>query len=301
MEFVYRPATTDVGIGGFGSALVTSTSPVLVAVDSVKYTGTGDDVGQALGYVAQRGVIGAGQLFMPLFQKQGLLSGGNDNSGVAIFNAGNFAGTAQLFVFDSSGALVAPTLVFPVVANVPPKGQFIFYAPNYAEMPGGFQGSIVVATAAEHLVGVSNNVNYDVTFDGSAAFNMPFNQFALVTGADRAATAGAGDGTADFDVTGNLGFTTAVAIPTLFRLVEGPASPEDVSFADPTTTPDTQIIAAPVPAGSATVTVPGYWRADVAPVGFNNPVRVEWYYDVNNNGLLDVFDILLDVDVFNVS
>jgi hypothetical protein len=301
MEFVYRPATTDVGIGGFGSALVTSTSPVLVAVDSVKYTGTGDDVGQALGYVAQRGVIGAGLLFMPLFQKQGLLSGGNDNSGVAIFNAGNFAGTAQLFVFDSSGALVAPTLVFPVVANVPPKGQFIFYAPNYAEMPGGFQGSIVVATAAEHLVGVSNNVNYDVTFDGSAAFNMPFNQFALVTGADRAATAGAGDGTADFDVTGNLGFTTAVAIPTLFRLVEGPASPEDVSFADPTTTPDTQIIAAPVPAGSATVTVPGYWRADVAPVGFNNPVRVEWYYDVNNNGLLDVFDILLDVDEFNVS
>jgi len=300
MEFVYRPATTDVGIGGFGSALVTSTRPVLVAVDSVKYTGTGADVGQALGYVAQRGVIGVGQLFMPLFQKQGQLSAGNDNSGVALFNAGNFAGTAQLFVHDSSGALVAPTLVSPIVANVPPKGQFIFYAPDYAEMPGGFQGSIVVATAAEHLVGVSNNVNYDVTFDGSAAFNMAFGRFALVTGADAQGAAVAGDGTADFTVTGNLGFTTAVAIPTLFRLVEGPASPEDVSFAAPPAA-DSQIIAATVPAGSATVTVPGYWRTDVAPPGFNNPVRVEWYYDVNNNGLLDPSDILIDDDEFNVS
>ena len=304
MEFVYRPATTDVGIGGFGSALVTSTRPVLVAVDSIKYTGTGADVGQALGYVAQRGVIGAGQLVVPLFQKQGQLSGGNDNSGVALFNAGNFAGTAQLFVYDSSGALVAPTLVSPVLVNVPPKGQFIFYAPDYAEMPGGFQGSIVVATAAEHLVGVSNNVNYDVPFDGSAAFNMPFNQVARVTGADRAAAAVAGDGTPDFDVTGNIGFTTAVAIPTLFRLVEGPGSPENVSFDDPSTsTADIQVIAANVPAGgSTTAAVPGYWRADVATAGvFDNPVRVEWYYDVNNNGSLDPFDILIAVAEFNVS
>jgi len=303
MEFVYRPATTDVGIGGFGSALVTSTRPVLVAVDSIKYTGTGADVGQALGYVAQRGVIGAGQLVVPLFQKQGQLSGGNDNSGVALFNAGNFAGTAQLFVYDSSGALVAPTLVSPVLVNVPPKGQFIFYAPDYAEMPGGFQGSIVVATAAEHLVGVSNNVNYDVPFDGSAAFNMPFNQVARVTGADAAGNAVAGDNGIDFTVTGNIGFTTAVAIPTLFRLVEGPGSPEDVSFNDPTiaTLPDAQITAANVPAGGSTVTVPGYWRADVAPAGFDNPVRVEWYYDVNNNGSLDPFDILIAVAEFNVS
>ena len=303
MEFVYRPATTDVGIGGFGSALVTSTRPVLVAVDSIKYTGTGADVGQALGYVAQRGVIGAGQLVVPLFQKQGQLSGGNDNSGVALFNAGNFAGTAQLFVHDSSGALVAPTLVSPIVANVPPRGQFIFYAPDYAEMPGGFQGSIVVATAAEHLVGVSNNVNYDVPFDGSAAFNMPFNQGARVTGADAAGNAVAGDNGIDFTVTGNIGFTTGAAIPTLFRLVEGPGSPEDVSFVDPSppANADSQIIAAPVPAGSNFVTVNGYWRADVAPPGFNNPVRVEWYYDVNNNGSLDPFDILIAVAEFNVS
>jgi hypothetical protein len=48
---------------------------VLVAVDSVKYTGADQDVGQALGYLAQRGTPGVGQLFMPLFQKQGQLSG----------------------------------------------------------------------------------------------------------------------------------------------------------------------------------------------------------------------------------
>jgi hypothetical protein len=53
------------------------------------------------------------------------------------------------------------------------RRQFIFYAPSYGEMPGGFQGSVVVFTAAGLVVGVSNNVNYDVKFDGSAAYNMP--------------------------------------------------------------------------------------------------------------------------------
>jgi len=173
MEFVYRPASTDVNIGGFGSALVTSNQPVLVAVDSVKYTGTGQDVGQALGYVAQRGVGGAGgSLYMPLFQKQGLLSGGNDNSGVALFNLASGERAIALWLFDSSGALVAPTLASPVTALLPAHGQFIFYAPSYAEMPNGFQGSVLVVADGD-VVGVSNNVNYDVQFDGSAAYNMP--------------------------------------------------------------------------------------------------------------------------------
>jgi hypothetical protein len=173
MEFVYRPATTDVNIGGFGSALVTSNQPVLVAVDSVKYTGTGQDVGQALSYLAQRGVGGAGgSLYMPLFQKQGLLSGGNDNSGVALFNLASGERAVALWLFDSSGALVAPTLASPVTALLPAHGQFIFYAPSYAEMPNGFQGSVLVVADGD-VVGVSNNVNYDVQFDGSAAYNMP--------------------------------------------------------------------------------------------------------------------------------
>jgi hypothetical protein len=173
MEVVYRPATTDVNIGGFGSALVTSNQPVLVAVDSVKYTGTGQDVGQALSYLAQRGVGGAGgSLYMPLFQKQGLLSGGNDNSGVALFNLASGERAIALWLFDSSGALVAPTLASPVTALLPAHGQFIFYAPSYAEMPNGFQGSVLVVADGD-VVGVSNNVNYDVQFDGSAAYNMP--------------------------------------------------------------------------------------------------------------------------------
>jgi hypothetical protein len=301
MEFVYKPATTDVGIGGFGSALVTSNRPVLVAVDSVKYTGADQDVGQALGYLAQRGVVAAGQLFMPLFQKQGQLSGGNDNSGIALFNAGVLSAFVSIEFRDSSGARVAPTLAGPITATIPARGGFIAYAPSYGEMPGGFQGSVVV-DAAGLVVGVSNNVNYDVTFDGSAAFNMPFNQSALVTGADAQGNAVAGDGTADFTVTGNIGFTTAVAIPTLFRLVEDPVLyPEDVSFNAPPGA-DSQVFAATVPAGSATTgAVSGYWRANVGPAGFDNPARVEWYYDINNNGVLDPFDILIDDDVFNVN
>jgi hypothetical protein len=181
MEVVYRPATTDVNIGGFGSALVTSNQPVLVAVDSVKYTGTGQDVGQALSYLAQRGVGSAGgSLYMPLFQKQGLLSGGNDNSGVALFNLASGERAIALWLFDSSGALVAPTLASPVTALLPAHGQFIFYAPSYAEMPNGFQGSVLVVADGD-VVGVSNNVNYDVQFDGSAAYNMPVAEETLAT------------------------------------------------------------------------------------------------------------------------
>jgi hypothetical protein len=202
MEFVYRPATTDVGIGGFGHALVTSNRPVLVAVDSVKYTGADQDVGQALGYLAQRGTPGAGFLYMPLFQKQGLLSGGNDNSGIALFNAGVLSAFVSIEFYDSSGALVAPTLAGPITATIPAHGGFIAYAPSYAEMPGGFQGSVVVS-AIGLVAGVSNNVNYDVQFDGSAAYNMPVAGLASVT-CSPAQNIVAGDGNADCTITAQL-------------------------------------------------------------------------------------------------
>ena len=174
MEFVYRPATTDVGIGGFGSALIESDVEVLVAVDSVKYTGLGNDVGQALSYVAQEGAELGDLLVLPLFQKQGQLTGGNDNSGIALFNTGFLYADVEITIYDASGAEVAPTIEEPITARIPSLGQFILYAPSISELPGGFQGSVVVDVifTDEVVVGVSNNVNYDVQFDGSAAFNM---------------------------------------------------------------------------------------------------------------------------------
>jgi hypothetical protein len=285
MEFVYRPATTDVGIGGFGSALVTSNRPVLVAVDSVKYTGADQDVGQALGYLAQRGTPGAGQLFMPLFQKQGLLSGGNDNSGVALFNAGNASATVWLGFFDSSGALVAPTLTAPITAVIPAHGGFIAYAPSYGEMPGGFQGS-VVALASGFVVGVSNNVNYDVQFDGSAAYNMPVAEdvaSVTCTPAEEEDIA-VGDDVADCTITGQLAAPFA-GQPVLLQIT-GESTGDNVSFDD---TDNVDVIDG-VTDANGEFSADGYLiGTSASPVTFT----VNFYYDANNNGTVDAGDILL--------
>jgi hypothetical protein len=258
MEFVYRPATTDVNIGGFGSALVTSNQPVLVAVDSVKYTGTGQDVGQALGYVAQRGVgVAGGSLYMPLFQKQGLLSGGNDNSGVALFNLASGERAIALWLFDSSGALVAPTLASPVTALLPAHGQFIFYAPSYAEMPNGFQGSVLVVADGD-VVGVSNNVNYDVQFDGSAAYNMPVAE--EETPASLACRISGTNWVLDVD----LGVPQSLPVV----VTVGNNRYDDVTDNDGVVT---------IPDGQAG----------------NAPADAVLYLDVNNNGQVDNVDVLL--------
>ncbi|MCS7255122.1 MAG: hypothetical protein RMJ05_03605 [Thermomicrobium sp.] len=258
MEFVYRPATTDINIGGFGSALVTSNQPVLVAVDSVKYTGSDQDVGQALSYVAQRGVgTEGGSLYMPLFQKQGQLSGGNDNSGVALFNLASGERAVALWLFDSSGALVAPTLATPVTALLPAHGQFIFYAPTYGEMPGGLQGSVLVVADGD-VVGVSNNVNYDVQFDGSAAYNMPVSDTTPMTLACEI------NGDGDWEMTVDLGIPQSLPV-----VVDVNGTPHE-GVTDEN--------------GQATI-VDGTAAASSADATL--------YLDVNNNGEVDNVDVLL--------
>ena len=282
MEFVYKPATTDVGIGGFGHALVTSNRPVLVAVDSVKYTGADQDVGQALGYLAQRRTPGGGFLYMPLFQKQGQLSGGNDNSGIALFNSGILSAFVSIEFYDSSGALVAPTLAGPITATIPAHGGFIAYAPSYAEMPGGFQGSVVVE-AAGLVVGVSNNVNYDVQFDGSAAYNMPVAGLASVT-CTPAQNIVAGDGDPDCTITGQLNVPFA-NVPVLLEITNE-STGDNVSFLAGT---DQNVIAG-VTNVNGLFTANGYLlTGSASPVTFT----MNFYYDANNNGTLDAADVLL--------
>jgi len=288
MEFVYKPATTDVGIGGFGSALVTSNTQVLVAVDSVKYTGVDQDVGQALSYLAQRGVPGAGALYMPLFQKQGQLSGGNDNSGIALFNSGILSAFVSIRFRDSSGAFVAPTLAGPITATIPARGGFIAYAPSYGEMPGGFQGSVVVE-AAGLVVGVSNNVNYDVQFDGSAAYNMPVAATTLL-GFSLAATRTAGDTNPDGTLTVQL--PVPFSVPVLLQITSETGG--NASFTAPPT--DTNLIAGNTDANGQ-IQRDVFWFAAPA-VTFT----VNVYYDVNSNGILDLgVDILMATGTFTIS
>ncbi len=155
-------------------------------------------------------------------------------------------------------------------------------------MPGGFQGSVVV-TGIGLVAGVSNNVSYDVQFDGSAAYNMPVANLASVT-CTPAEDIEAGDGEADCSITGQLGIEVA-GVPVLLEIVDERAltgTGDDVSFAAPPAT-DQNVIAG-VTNASGQFTVPGYLLAgSTSPTSFT----INFYYDANNNGTLDAGDILL--------
>lgn len=283
MEFIYRPSQTDVGIGGFGSALVTSDQPVLVAVDSVKYTGVGQDVGQALGYVAQDGAVAGGFLYMPLYQKEGALAVGRDNSGIALFNtSGSAAARVQLELYDESGALVAPSLTAPVEAVLGPHAQFIFYAPDYAEMPSGLKGAVVVSVLwngnvrnlLDPVVGVSNNVNYDVQYDGSAAYNMPRTPGAVPAVACTINSDWvADDGNPDGNVTGFIG-AAFEDVPVLLEITDGTA---DLDFGGASNV------------WGGLTDADGLVEADVYVVagGTGGTAGVTFWLDVNDNGYLE--------------
>jgi hypothetical protein len=183
MEFIYLPANTDVGTNSLAQVVVRSLNGrnLAAAIDYVKYSGADQDVGQASGYLAQQGTSAEvdgpedipGTLSVALFQKERGLTLQRDNSGIAIFNANTGRNaTVEAWFFDGAGFLVAPTLTAPVTINLPPAGGAILYAPWYQEMPTGFRGSVQMwVTRGGPVACVSNNVNYEVQFDGTATYN----------------------------------------------------------------------------------------------------------------------------------
>jgi len=185
---------------------------------------------------------------------------------------------------------VAPTQPVPITATIPARGGFIAYAPSYAEMPGGFQGSVVV-DAAGLVVGVSNNVNYDVPFDGSAAYNMPVAPTTLL-GFELLPNRQANDANADGRLTVQL--PVPFSVPVLLELAnENPAN--SVSFADPTTQPDQNLVAVNTNAN-------GQLQQNVfLTAGPPATFTVNVYYDANNNGILDAGDVLMATGTFTIS
>jgi hypothetical protein len=194
MEWVYRPGTHELGIGlpdqtqALGAAKIQGNTTHHSAVDQVKYDFQGDDVdaGNAMSYIAVpfrdhatgAGVAGpfeAGDILaLPLFQKGSPLTGLGDTSGIQFFNASaDHSVTANIFIYDTTGNLVAPTLVTPITHTLAPHGNFTLYAHHLHELPVGFQGSVKVQVSGAGLLSaVSNNVNYAVQGDGAAAFNL---------------------------------------------------------------------------------------------------------------------------------
>ena len=292
MGYVYLPNTTDVGIGGFGQALVQSNQPVLVAVDSVKYSGSGQDVGQALGYVAQRGVSASGELYTPLYQK-GLTQAG-DHSGIALFNHGPSPAWVATSFRNQAGALIEPTIGKAIVAPIPSFGGYMLYAPSYQQMaPGTLASAVTAVLSGGPVVGVTNNVNYDVQYDGSAAFNLPvaddlFSVSVSCTVVDEPA---AGDTTADCTVTAQV--PDRAGLPLVFEVVDSAdddSADDDFSFS--ASSSDDVNTQAATTDKSGTASADLYWVTDDNEDN-QFTVTVNVYYDVNGNGQLDTQDVLL--------
>lgn len=254
------------GSGGqLAQALITSTQPIIVSVDAVKYTGGGPDVGQALSSMGINGPLGTipaamPALRIPLFQKAG--GSGNDTSGIQIWNVGGAAATVNVDFFDSSGAPVPPsTFTLPGIA---PNGAVTVYAPTVGPLSANYQGEVrITVTAGGPVVAVTNNVNYDVQYDGSAAFNVATSQRSLRV---------------DFGRTSNKN-----GVPTL--LVAQTVDENGVQM------PAQQILITDGGAGltitpsSATTTLYGIATAQL--VGTNTVANVTVCWDLNNSSSCD--------------
>ena len=196
MEYVYTPATGSFGLGAnqITAARIAGDHPLAAAIDEVKYL-SGQDQWHAMSYAAGRAQAGGrvvasdgtpvngrmlyeSLLGLPLVQKGNPATGYGDTSGINLYNPGEDSVEVWVQFVDSAGVPVAPTrevtdaekpLSFPMPAG---SGATI-YTLSLSEMVAGFQGSAVVGVVGDGaLLGVSNNVNYEVAGDGSAVYNL---------------------------------------------------------------------------------------------------------------------------------
>lgn len=169
VEWVYRPALSNLGIQAIAQAIITADDTIAVAVDEVKYVGQDLDTGHAMSYNAQEG---GALLALPLFHNAGA---SNDISGVAIFNPNDSNVDVRVTVYNRVGNEYAT-----IDYSISPRSAAILY-PNIdlPELPSGFTGNVVIDASGE-VVAVSNNVAYadaptangGPQFDGAAAFNL---------------------------------------------------------------------------------------------------------------------------------
>jgi hypothetical protein len=195
-EFIYIPHHLDLGLGGstgagwVGSAVFQSDLPFHIVVDQVKYD---DRYSEAISYLGTAAGAGShtrqwpalpdkydhGALMMPLVQKA-TQHGGGDISGLQIFNAhASRSASFDVWFFHASGAAAAPTIDGPINMTLAPLHNVTIYTLTLSKMAQGSSVSAVILPVGAknqdmngQIVGVSNNVNYDVNGDGSAGYNM---------------------------------------------------------------------------------------------------------------------------------
>ena len=179
MEYIYIPEVSNLAANDFGTAVLSAAQPFHAVVDEVKY-----ETGEAMAFLAipanaRAGAARTGALGIPLFQK-GLNAGASgDTSGLNLFNPSGQTAYGNVAFYNAVGALQA-TVPF----TLPAHGTALIYAPEIGSLSDGQATSAVVQTSAGAgvVTAVSNVVNYDVTQDGGAVFNVvnPLGQFRLV-------------------------------------------------------------------------------------------------------------------------
>ncbi|TVR68785.1 MAG: hypothetical protein EA415_15665, partial [Sphaerobacteraceae bacterium] len=181
-DFVYIP--NDPALNGdssfVGSVLLSSDAPFHAAIDQIKYGS-----GEALSYMATAagaqvipGLEGMGYqsaLSIPLVQKGSAQTGLGDTSGIQLFNTDpDHSVRVAIEFFNQSGNSSQPTSNAPMMMTLQPYQNATLYTMSFSGMSQNFSGSAVVTpvSGGGSIVGVSNNVNYDVQGDGAVAFNM---------------------------------------------------------------------------------------------------------------------------------
>ena len=170
MDFIFMPSGS--GAEPFvGSALIEAEHAFVGAVDKVKYLGDHDDTGHAMSYMVDPAYAEAGErLSMPLYQKGSTVTGGGDTSGIQLFNPTHLPVEYTYSIWDQDGDHLP--FIF-ATATLSPKENVTVYAFELDFIPDDFTGSFVVhIESGGGMAGISNNVNYDAQYDGSASFNM---------------------------------------------------------------------------------------------------------------------------------
>lgn len=75
----------------------------------------------------------------------------------------------KIWFLDQLGNIVSPE---PEVVELGPREGHTAYTMFLDYLPSGFQGSALIRTTDGEVVAASNNVNYEVQYDGSASMNV---------------------------------------------------------------------------------------------------------------------------------
>jgi hypothetical protein len=179
-DFVYIPNDPELhGSDGFvGSVMLSSDKPFHASIDQIKY-GTGEAmsyIATAAGAEVNPNEVGYQQsLSLPLVQKGSPMTGLGDTTGIQLFNTDpNHSVQVAIEFRNAAGNLSQPTSNAPMTMTLQPYQNMTLYTMSFSGMLSGFTGSAVITpiSGEGRVVGVSNNVNYDVQGDGAVAFNM---------------------------------------------------------------------------------------------------------------------------------